>query len=358
MDPTRLPVARELFAQWRRNRGERETVAARPFSRRWEALLEDAGIVSATDRQDAVRDVLALAGDHWVELKTVRYRTGEIERITVPLDTEERWRTAFGFAAAPDDPGGLRLAAYPWQPALAFVRDARIGLSFEELVRLDSFLATRAASAPCVPMKERSLELFGDEKRLDAITATALFREDRLTLEHLRCFAVPEPLGWQRGCRSDGSVIVLENLSTWHTYTEWDRARPQFSAVVYGGGNRFIDGVGFLRRIFEELGGVRRVLYFGDLDAAGLRIPRRAALRATSEGLPGIEPHLESYRWLLESAGDATAVDAPEGDTGLREDCAWLGELSTAAWNVVSAGKRLAQERIGWEFVVRRGMVG
>lgn len=356
MDPSRIPVARELFAQWLRNRGEREKVAGRAFSRRWESLLEDAGIVSATERQDAVRDALALDREGWVELKTVRYRTGEIERIALPLQAEERWRISFGYAAAPQDPDRLRLASYPWQPALAFVREARIGLNFEDLVRIDTFLATRAASTPYVPVKERSLELFGDEKRLDSILATSLFRDGRLTLDHLRCFAVPEPLGWQRGRRLDGPVIVLENLSTWHTYVEWDKARPKFSAVIYGGGNRFIDSVGFLGRIFEELGGMRRVLYFGDIDAAGLRIPRRAALRAVSEGLPAIEPHLESYRWLLDSADDGSADDAPDEATGLREDCAWLGGLSATAWNLVAGGKRLAQERIGWEFLVRHGM--
>lgn len=353
-----MPVARELFAQWRRNRGERGAVAARPFSRGWEALLEDAGIVSATDRQDAVRDARELAREGWVELKAVRYRTTEIDRIVVPFTAEERWCREFGFVPTAEDPDAGRIATHVWQPPLAFVRDARIGLRFDELVRIDAFLANRTgsvASAPLVPLKERSLELFGDEKRLDALLATALFREDRLTLEHLRCFTVPEPLGWQRGGRTDGPVIVLENLSTWHTYVEWDKARPQFSAVIYGGGNRFSEGVVFLRQIFAELGGPREVRYFGDLDGAGLRIPRRAARVAAAAGLPAVEPHWESYHWLLGMTDGASPGEVIEETAGIREDCEWLGELAGRAWEVIAGGRRLAQERVGREFLVSTG---
>lgn len=356
MEPPRIPVAREFFAQWRRNRGDRNTPAARAFSRRWEALLEDAGIVSAVDRQDAVRDARLLANEGWVELKAVRYRANEIDQISLPLVMEERWRAAFGFVRAADNPDAARIAAHAWQPPLAFVRDGRIGLRFEEIARIDAFLAGLSAQTPppFVPLKERSLELFGDEKRLDALLATALFRDDRLTLDHLRCFSIPEPLGWQRGLRPDGPVIVIENLSTWHTYVEWDKIRPRFSAVIYGGGNRFVDGVLFLRQIFAELGGgPRPVRYFGDLDAAGLRIPRRASQRAVTAGLPAVEPHDESYRWLLDMAAVATAGEVVDDNAGVREDCNWLGEFAEQGWKLISAGKRLAQERIGWEFVSR-----
>jgi hypothetical protein len=52
---------------------------------------------------------------------------------------------------------------------------------------VNQLLQTGGADRPVVPVRERSLELFGDE--LGALLGGALFRGDRrLTLELLRCY--------------------------------------------------------------------------------------------------------------------------------------------------------------------------
>jgi hypothetical protein len=118
--------------------------------------------------------------------------------------------------------------------------------------------------------------------------------------------------------------------------------------VIYGCGNRFVDGIRYLDEVFAELGGQRRVFYFGDLDPQGLRIPQLAS--AEDFGLPHIEAHLTSYRWLLQlGSSKATLWDGTE--PARREDCDWLGEFAAEAWTVLSGGKRLAQECVGWEFL-------
>ena len=354
MNPATLPIACELFAQWRRARGDRDGTATRPFSRRWEELLEDAGILAATDRSDAERDVRQLEEDGWVQLGSVRYRSHLIGRITMPLEQEERWRAAFGFIP-PADAELRRIREYPWQPELAFLRDARVNLSFDELRRIDAFLAGGGRDRVSVPIKERSLQIFGQEKRLDMLAGSSLFRDDRLTLAQLRCEVIPEPLAWKRGpaAASGRPVLVLENAATWHSMDRWNGTTSRFSAVIYGCGNRFAEGVGFLTEIFRELGGPRPVHYFGDLDAAGLRIPCRAAQRARHLGLPEVEPCLPAYTWLLSLADQATSTDGE--DPVRRDDCDWLGPLGAEAWSVLSAGKRLAQEHVGWELLQKQG---
>lgn len=350
MNLVRVPIARELFTQWQRARGDREEAAIRPFSRGWEDMLEDAGIVSAVDRGDAERDVRTLQGEGWLELKPVRGRPHFIARVVIPLEQEARWRGAFGFTP-PSDEEGRRIREHPWQPALAFLREARVGLPYEDLRRLDTFLANDGSARVRVPIKERSLQIFGDEKRLDMLGDSVLFREERLSLAQLGCEVVAEPLGWKRGpaAANTGAVIVLENAATWHSYDRWNQASAQFSAVVYGGGNRFVDAVGFLNEIFRELGGTRRVFYFGDLDSAGLRIPRRASERAQRLGLPPIEPHVWSYRKLVKfNAADAVVE---EDDVVSDADLAWIGELAESVRPLLASGRRLAQEHIGWEYL-------
>jgi hypothetical protein len=351
MDLQRLPIARELFAQWRRARGDREAAATRPFTRKWSELLEDAGLISALDQSEAEQDVRSLAAGGWIEIKPVRYKSHLMDRVAIPLQAESRWCEAFGFSPM-GNAEAEQIRNFSWEPELSFVPGARLNLSFEELRQLNLFFLQGGRAAIPVPIKERSLQVFGDEKRLDILHgSSAIFAEGRLTLDQLHCFLVAEPLGWKRGAAPEGPVIVLENLATWESYRRWDASRGLFSAIVYGGGKRFIDSAVSLRDLFGELGGPKRVLYFGDLDPAGVRIPRVASARACAAGLPAIEPDLWSYRCLFERAKQLGGQFPCEQSAFAEEDCLWLGPLASAARALFSGAQRIPQELIGWEFL-------
>jgi len=350
VNPTAAPFARELFAQWQRARGDRTEPAARPFSRGWEDLLEDAALVSATDRNDAERDARELETRGWIEIKPVRYKAHLIDRIAIPLAAEPRWREAFGFVPPSDEEARL-IREFRWEPPLAFLRELRPNLSFAELRRLNEFLTNSAGAGEVVPIKERSLQIFGDEKRLDALLASSLFGSERLDLErHLRCETVGEPLPWKRGPAGAGRqpVIVIENAATWHSYCRANAEQKQFSAVIYGCGNRFLDGVRYLGDIFAELGGPRPIFYFGDLDPQGLWIPAEASLRAQRLGMPRIRPDLWSYRHLL-ALGAGCASGLESGDTVRQAALDWLEELGAEAKELFDTKKRIPQEHVGWE---------
>jgi hypothetical protein len=351
MNPTLLPIARELFAQWQRARGTRTEPASRPFSRGWEDLLEDAGLDSAMDRNDAERDARSLETGGWIEIKSVRYKMYLIDRILIPPAAEMRWRESFGFVP-PSDEEARQIQEFPWATELAFVREARLNLSFTELRRLHEFFACGGAGSTVVPIKERSLQIFDDEKRLDLLLSSAFFRPDRLDEKRdLRCEVIGVPLAWKRGpsAASAQPLIVLENAATWHSYCRWNAERNLFSGVIYGDGNRFADGIRYLPDIFAELGGPRRVLYFGDLDPQGLLIPQEASGRAQAAGLPLVEPHHWSYRQLLilgDGRGQEWAGEPPSSTL-----CDWLGENADGARLLFTARQRLAQEHVGWEFL-------
>jgi hypothetical protein len=351
MNPTLVPVARELFAQWQRARGSRAEVASRPFSRSWEALLEDASLLSAIDRNDAERDARLLESDGWIEIKSVRYRAHMIDRIVIPLPAELRWREVFGFVPPSDEEARL-IREFPWEPPLAFLREMRSNISFAELSQLNDFLKGKTGAGHLVPIKERSLQIFGDEKRLDSLLNTSLFRPERLDLrKDFHCEVVGEPLPWKRGPgeAAHQPIIVLENAATWHSYCRWNTEQKLFSAVIYGGGNRFVDGVRYLGDVFFELGGPRRLFYFGDLDPQGLLIPQEASLRTQAAGWPAIEAHEWSYRQLLTlGAGREQPWEGEPASTTL---CDWLGNCAAPVRQLFTAQQRLAQEHVGWDFL-------
>lgn len=351
MDVSAFPIARELFAQWQRARGNRAEPSVRPFTRNWEELLDSAGLMSATERNEAERDMRALEADGWVNLKSVLYKPHLIQGVQIPLACEERWRNAYGFVP-PSDDEARRIREFAWCSKLAFLREARISIPFSELEQLDVFLKQTLANWDKVPIKERSLQIFGDEKRLDVLANSAIFRPDRLSLSRdLFCEVVGEPLPWKRGPAEAAQqpLIVLENAATWHSYCRWNAERKLFSAVVYGCGNRFVDGVLYLSDIFTEVGGPRRVFYFGDLDPQGLLIPREASNRSQSLGLPPIEPHLWSYRKLLSLGAGRAQTWGCENITPTI--CDWIADCAEPTRQLFAAGKRIAQECVGWELL-------
>jgi hypothetical protein len=349
-----FPVLRQLFEQWRAARGRKPVGSfEKPFRRSWEDLLEDAALVSAEARREADRDIRILAGAGLVELKTVRYRPYEIERVSIPIQAEARLRAMYSDEFPAEDEIPFDPTSIEWQPQLTFLRHVRVGVMRDDLLKLNSFLATKPVNKALVPIKERSLEIFGDEKRLDALRGTVLFDDARLTLEDLRCFAVAEPLGWQRGSGMGEPMIVIENACTWDSYCRWNTKHGFFSAVIYGGGNRFLDSFSRLDGIFREIGGPRRVLYFGDLDPQGLRIPQIASRRAQRQGLPPIEPDFWSYARLLELGVDR-GVPIAEPENLDAEYFGWLGESAQIARSILDRGLRIPQELLGWDYLSRQ----
>ena len=85
----KFPVFREFFVQWRTARGMAEPgTHKKVFSRDWEELLRDAGLLSAVVRNEAIRDVRVLESVGLLKLKTPTQRPEEILRVMLPLDAE------------------------------------------------------------------------------------------------------------------------------------------------------------------------------------------------------------------------------------------------------------------------------
>jgi len=345
-----LPVFQELHNQWLANRGYATLDAfQRPFSRDWETLLADAQLVSAEQRSDAGRDAHRLASIGLLQIKTVRHRPEYIQRVLVPLEAEPRLRNLFPEChldpAEDFDPGTI-----PWEPEMQFIVVAKATVNPKDLLRLNDFFKNRDGQRPIVPIKERSLQIFGDEKRLDTLVGSALFRADRLSLDLLRCEIVGEPLGWSRGPTDTGKILVIENAATWHSYSRWNSQVNQFSAVVYGCGNRFAESIHHLVHILSEFSTPQRVFYFGDLDAQGLRIPTQASAKAAMLNLPQVEPDYWSYAQLLE-VGRNRSVPCETAEPASVTEYEWLGHLAEPVRHILESGRRVAQEHIGWQFL-------
>ena len=106
---------------------------------------------------------------------------------------------------------------HAWLPVLAFAADERHPVRRADLQAINAFLVSaRCRSLSPVPTRERSLQIFGNEKRLDAIRKgePTLF-EGRISLDDLYCYPVAPPLPFETpGSPSAGQpILVLESSS-------------------------------------------------------------------------------------------------------------------------------------------------
>ena len=131
----------------------------------------------SADRRERLRALLdELAATQQVRLPGDRRRGWE----QTPAPPLPRWVMIAREAAFAEASFDHR--SFPWVLELAFVAGLRAVANPNELRRIHDFLRDHPERRPIVPVKERSFQLFGDEKRLDALRKTKLFEAGRLTL--------------------------------------------------------------------------------------------------------------------------------------------------------------------------------
>lgn len=311
-----------------------------PLARLWELWSSAAPRLVAHPDQAAALDAAlrALAGAGTVELPS-----GAWDRSTVPpLPRSVLVPSSRRVRSVP------RWRRRPWRTELGWVASlpALSDDQFDELVTIDCWLRDHAdKDVPVVPVRYRSVELFGAEKRLERLARGALFGPGRLSLAMLACRHLPPPLA--AVALGDGpDVLVVENSDTYWVAVDAVRAagyRCRVGAVVWGSGNSFPSQMDALVVDVAGRGPVSgTVWYWGDLDPAGVTIAAGAAAGAARLDVDFRAP---AALWR------ATAT-APHQDAGAVD---WSPALAAAAWfgalwecftPVVAGSARVAQEAV------------
>jgi hypothetical protein len=270
-----------------------------------------------------------------------------------------RWIQLVVASPAPKTTDHRRLA---WPPELAFIMQKTRVYALDELIAIKCFLASGGRTRRFVPLRERSVELFGDEKRLDSLRKTSLFASDRLTLELLRCYDVAPPLVWEATppitavhAAASGAakavaqrgVLVVENLHSYESFRRYNAEQGRWAAVAYGHGTEFKATVRDLPRVCARVGATSAE-YFGDLDAEGLQIPSVAnRLLVGIDTQLTLAPAVDLYQRLLERGHDHEQLadkDQPLDPFAL----GWLPQpLRARVAALLQSQRRLPQELIG-----------
>lgn len=236
---------------------------------------------------------------------------------------------------------------FPWHPRLQWVFQLR-SLSpdhFAFLKSVNKGLVEGWFEQPeC--FKYRSLQLTGDEKRLETLTSGSLFAQGCLTLEMLGCLPEALPLATEY-LSAEPSLLVFENAAPFMLARSIaaGSARPLFGRLAWGAGTQVMKAVAYFPTIQPA---VAEILYVGDLDAAGMRIA--ADLQRTSTAVP-VRPATRFHQAMLESAACLGADDGwPAKDEQGSISEAVVGflapELQQKVAGMIRQGRRVPEETL------------
>ena len=242
--------------------------------------------------------------------------------------------------------------AQAWLPVLAFAADERHPVRRADLQAINAYLVSACdRRLSPVPTRERSLQIFGNEKRLDLIRKGELtLFEGRISLDDLHCYPVAPPLPFETpGNLSPGRpILVLENYHPYDSFRRWNREAALYAAVAYGGGNAFRQGAGNLDELIACTA-ADGAFYVGDLDPTGIDILLGVNERRRADRRTTVQPHCGLYRWLLAHGRRRPLDKAPRDGLATRLGEAFPVSIADALCELWAEGLRIPQENFGLE---------
>lgn len=248
--------------------------------------------------------------------------------------------------AVADGSGRIQWRRFPWHPQLQWVLQLRtlVADQVSFLMRVHEGLVEGWFVHPeC--FKYRSLQLTGDEKRLETLRRGMLFGPGRLTLEMLGCEPEALPLATEH-LSSEPTMLIFENAAPFMLARTRaaGAVHPRIGRLAYGAGKQVLKAVDYFSMIRPA---VTEILYVGDLDAEGVKIA--ADLQRLSTSVP-VRPAHEFHVAMLESAVE---LGSPNGWLVKDEQPLTLAEthMSFLAWDtrsavtaLIEAGRRVPEE--------------
>ncbi len=239
-----------------------------------------------------------------------------------------------------------------WRPELSRVlalQPPPTSAEVRVLRQVNAWIAERSTEASVCGSRERSLEIFGDEKLLDErLRYGRLFTGGLLTYELLRSRRVAPGLVTEVVGRAP-TVLVVENTDTFRAIADVlaESADSQVGLVAWGAGAAFEQSCGALSALSVAGQAVSHGWYFGDVDPSGLRIPAHAADLVAPLPLEAAGP---LYDLLFDR--DQRVPARERIADGTEQHLLWLGEpRARRARAVISDEKRLPQEALRAEIL-------
>lgn len=242
-----------------------------------------------------------------------------------------------------------------WVPKLSFSVDVNNLEQLKILEKINDFyISKNYEELLVIPIRERSMQIFKDEKKLDKLHRKGILFDGKLTLKDLKCEDIPPPLCYE--VVSDfinKPALVCENSNSFHTFCKWNQLKCTYSVIIYGNGNTFRKTHYRLNDIVKKYV-ISEIHYFGDIDPIGLEIPYMVNYDRLNESMLPIYPAKELYALLL-SNNKSNIIEKKIANKLIDEEVfSWLesNEIIEGCKKLFNIKHRIPQEALSYEDLV------
>lgn len=239
---------------------------------------------------------------------------------------------------------------FPWLPELRQLGLTSRGSQRQDLVRINEYLCKHRHDLRLIPLRERSLQIFGDERKLSSMLADGSLLDGRLPLALIGAFDPPLPFCAEGPPHPAPGrpILVLENHHTYASFLEANKRWRVYAAVAYGVGNAFSKSAAGIDEVVSRYQG-SHIHYFGDLDGQGILTPWRVSHSRIKRGLEPVQPARFLYTWVIRH-GIRRPVEGRIKDRARDAVRLWVGDdLAEEIMDLWDGGKRIPQESLGTE---------
>ena len=237
-----------------------------------------------------------------------------------------------------------------WVDELAFCKNISRAKELLLATQINNFLKARGRRLMAVPIRERSLQIFGDEKKLEEMVVDGWLFNGNLSISAIGAFELAKPLTYQASGAHGKPILAIENSHTYWSFCKWNARTKEYSAILLGSGCNFQSDARSIDILMGEIN-ADGIEYFGDLDSAGLAIPVAFNIRRNWSKQKAM-PAKRFYEWLLVHGirrNSKSATTASKKDR--TESFQWLDSivLETGVRQLFGTNLWIPQESLGTE---------
>ncbi len=227
----------------------------------------------------------------------------------------------------------------------------------ECLIPLSSWMKESSDSVKC-SVKERSYEIFRNEKMLEGPVCRRILSRTGLEYKRLNCYRAYEPFFYEK-FSDHGIAVVLENKDPWYSLRMALHAEKtsrflgnEIMYVIYGEGRK-VDSKEIHARLQDFIDALEyqpeMILYCGDIDRAGVSI--YTTCRNVNPELV-IEPFIQLYDAMIRKAPEDFRQNEASDDHKTRTyDRTFADQFGEHEYveNVLAYNLRIPQEILRYE---------
>ncbi|CAA6816072.1 MAG: Unknown protein [uncultured Sulfurovum sp.] len=240
-----------------------------------------------------------------------------------------------------------------WHPKLSFMYREKNPATIKSAKIINEYLINRNSNPFSIAIKERSLLLFNDEKKLDRLRKGIIFKH--ITLEDIDCYLVATPIISTVFNNQSDKIIIIENYNTYDSFCKYNRKMDYYNEVIYGWGVN-ANSEDMANAIYErwEKNNNLTISYFGDIDPTGINIAIGLGnrLKRTSENI-NFEIAKKYYRYILDNGVEDTKNFKAKKIENMSLTKLLFGDMYLEIDKLFEDKIRIAQERLNIEVLMK-----